>query len=152
MELLLYKAFYETNAAAFPMDFQALASYIWLQQAFLSLIFVWIFEEDIFHLNLILLVERRNNPVNTAVGLICSIPALLRTLPSLDYLSLQFFKAAVTQDFPMADQQNPPSQCFDILHIMRRQDHRCAMFLVHPPDKIVSDLRNGGTQDVLYIF
>ncbi len=48
MELLLYKAFYETNAAAFPMDFQALASYIWLQQAFLSLIFVWIFEEDIF--------------------------------------------------------------------------------------------------------
>ena len=46
--ILLYKAFYETNASAFPMDFQALASYIWLQQAFLSLYFVWIFEEEIF--------------------------------------------------------------------------------------------------------
>ena len=47
-EILLYKAFYETNASAFPMDFQALASYIWLQQAFLSLYFVWVFEGDIF--------------------------------------------------------------------------------------------------------
>ncbi|MDE7298452.1 MAG: ABC transporter permease [Lachnospiraceae bacterium] len=48
MELLLYKAFYETDAGAFPMDFQALTSYIWLQQAFLTLVFVWVFEEDIF--------------------------------------------------------------------------------------------------------
>ena len=48
MELLLYKAFYESDPAAFPMEFGALASYIWLQQAFLTLHMIWVFENDIF--------------------------------------------------------------------------------------------------------
>ncbi len=46
--LLLYKAFYETDPNAFPMTFQALASYLWLQQAFLSLFMAWILENEIF--------------------------------------------------------------------------------------------------------
>ena len=48
MSLLLYKAFYEADPNAFPMSFQALASYLWLQQAFLALFMGWFFENDIF--------------------------------------------------------------------------------------------------------
>lgn len=48
MEILLFKAFYESNPGSMPMDFKALTSYIWLQQAFLSIHNMWIFENDIF--------------------------------------------------------------------------------------------------------
>ncbi len=48
MEILLYNAFYKADAAAFPMSFRALTSYIWLQQAFLTLFGAWMFENEIF--------------------------------------------------------------------------------------------------------
>lgn len=48
MEILLYHAFYEADAAAFPMSFRALTCYIWLQQAFLTLFGGWMFENEIF--------------------------------------------------------------------------------------------------------
>ena len=32
MELLVFRAFYQADASAFPMSFEAVASYIWLQQ------------------------------------------------------------------------------------------------------------------------
>ncbi|MDF2538564.1 MAG: putative rane protein [Herbinix sp.] len=48
MEILLFKAFYQVNAAAFPMTFEALSSYVWLQQAFLALFLTWFLENDIF--------------------------------------------------------------------------------------------------------
>lgn len=48
MEILLFKAFYEAEAAAFPMEFSALSSYIWLQQAFLALYMMWFLEREIF--------------------------------------------------------------------------------------------------------
>ena len=56
MTLLLYAAFYKTGADAFPMTFPALASYIWLQQAFLAFFAMWYFEPElvdacIFELN-----------------------------------------------------------------------------------------------------
>lgn len=47
MGILMFKAFYEADAAAFPMSFDALVSYIWLQQAFLTLFTLWLFEHDI---------------------------------------------------------------------------------------------------------
>ena len=34
--VLLYRAFYEADPAAFPMPLQATCSYIWMQQAFLA--------------------------------------------------------------------------------------------------------------------
>lgn len=37
MEILVYAAFYKVNAAAFPMEFSQIVSYIWMQQAFLPL-------------------------------------------------------------------------------------------------------------------
>ncbi len=37
MEILLYKAFYTSNPDAFPMDFSAFCSYIWLQQATMAI-------------------------------------------------------------------------------------------------------------------
>jgi ABC-2 type transport system permease protein len=46
--ILTFKAFYEVNAAAFPMTFEAVSTYIWLQQAFLALFMTWFFENDIF--------------------------------------------------------------------------------------------------------
>lgn len=49
LEILMFHAFYEANPNAFPMDFRALASYIWLQQAFLALYATWYWEKDIFH-------------------------------------------------------------------------------------------------------
>lgn len=46
--LLAYRAFYRSDPNAFPMTFQATATYIWLQQAFLALFQPWGFENDIF--------------------------------------------------------------------------------------------------------
>lgn len=48
MECFAFHAFYETNPAAFPMEFQAMAAYIWLQQAFLAFFAVWMMDNDIF--------------------------------------------------------------------------------------------------------
>ena len=48
MGLLMFKAFYEVNPDAFPMTFEALSSYIWLQQAFFALFMTWFLENEIF--------------------------------------------------------------------------------------------------------
>lgn len=48
MEICMFRAFYEAGAENFPMDFSALVSYVWLQQAFLALFMMWFFEIDIF--------------------------------------------------------------------------------------------------------
>ncbi len=48
MTILMFKAFYKSNPAAFPMSFAQLSSYVWLQQAFLALIMFWFFDSDIF--------------------------------------------------------------------------------------------------------
>ena len=48
MELLVFRAFYQADASAFPMSFEAVASYIWLQQAFLALFNTWRYDADIF--------------------------------------------------------------------------------------------------------
>lgn len=48
MNVLIYRAFYESDADAFPMTLQATASYIWLQQAFLVLFAAWLIEHEIF--------------------------------------------------------------------------------------------------------
>lgn len=47
MSILLFKAFYEVDASSFPMSFDALVSYIWLQQAFLALFGAWLADSDI---------------------------------------------------------------------------------------------------------
>jgi len=47
MEILLYRAFYRENPAAFPMGMEALSSYIWLQQAFLAFFALWQGEREI---------------------------------------------------------------------------------------------------------
>lgn len=49
MTLLLFRAFYKSGAADFPMEFSRLSSYIWLQQAFLTLFMIWYFDMDIFN-------------------------------------------------------------------------------------------------------
>ena len=48
MEIMIFKAFYEADASAFPMSFSATASYIWLQQAFLAFFAAWMMENEIF--------------------------------------------------------------------------------------------------------
>lgn len=48
MEIMIFRAFYQSDAAAFPMSFAATASYIWLQQAFLAFFNAWMLENDIF--------------------------------------------------------------------------------------------------------
>ena len=47
MEILLYRAFWLENPERFPMGMEALSSYIWLQQAFLTLFAMWNWENDI---------------------------------------------------------------------------------------------------------
>ena len=47
MEVLLYRAFWLEQPDRFPMGMEALASYIWLQQAFLTLFALWNWEFDI---------------------------------------------------------------------------------------------------------
>lgn len=48
MEILLYKALYQSNPAAMPMELSALCSYVWMQQAFLALFATWVIESDLF--------------------------------------------------------------------------------------------------------
>ena len=48
MYILAFAAFYESNPAAFPMTFQQTVAYIWMQQAFLALFFIWFFDMSIF--------------------------------------------------------------------------------------------------------
>lgn len=48
MECIAYRALQETNAAAFPMEFSALVSYVWLRQAFFALFHTWVTDGDIF--------------------------------------------------------------------------------------------------------
>jgi len=50
MECFVYRAFYETNPAAFPMAFSAVIDYIWLKEAFLSFFTVWMMDYEIFGL------------------------------------------------------------------------------------------------------
>lgn len=48
MNILMFHAFYMENADVFPMPFDSLSSYIWLQQAFLALFMAWFFDSEIF--------------------------------------------------------------------------------------------------------
>jgi len=48
MEILMFRAFYAANPAAFPMEFSQLSSYIWLQQSFLALFMTWFLDNEIF--------------------------------------------------------------------------------------------------------
>ena len=48
MEIQLYRMFYAEHAASFPMELGDLVSYIWLRQAFLSMLSTWIFEKELF--------------------------------------------------------------------------------------------------------
>jgi ABC-2 type transport system permease protein len=48
MLILGFVAFYESNPEAFPMTLQQTVSYIWMQQAFVMLFFVWVFDNNIF--------------------------------------------------------------------------------------------------------
>lgn len=48
LEILLFRAFYQADSAAFPMEFSQLSTYIWLQQAFLALFMLWILDGEIF--------------------------------------------------------------------------------------------------------
>ncbi|WP_234124696.1 ABC transporter permease [Clostridium hydrogenum] len=50
MYIMMYQAFYKSNPSKAPMNFSQLASYLWLQQAFLALFMTWFLDEDIFTL------------------------------------------------------------------------------------------------------
>ncbi|MGI6665020.1 MAG: ABC transporter permease [Christensenellaceae bacterium] len=47
LTILLYRAFYKADAAAFPMTFSQFSCYIWLQQAFLALFMGWYYDPAI---------------------------------------------------------------------------------------------------------
>ena len=48
MYVLGFAAFYGGNPDAFPMTFQETVSYIWMQQAFIALFFIWMYDNSIF--------------------------------------------------------------------------------------------------------
>lgn len=48
MMILMYRAFYKSGSNQFPMEFQDLATYIWLQEALLVLFMAWSFDNEIF--------------------------------------------------------------------------------------------------------
>lgn len=41
MEIMIFWAFYQSDASQFPMAMGQVTDYLWLQQAFLTLIFIW---------------------------------------------------------------------------------------------------------------
>jgi ABC-2 type transport system permease protein len=48
MYILGFAAFYQSNPAAFPMSFEQTVSYIWMQQAFMAMFFIWFYDNSIF--------------------------------------------------------------------------------------------------------
>lgn len=48
LEVMLYRAFYLTAPELLPMDMQALASYIWMRQAFFGMWNVYAWEQELF--------------------------------------------------------------------------------------------------------
>ena len=48
MEIMAFRAFYQTDPSAFPMTMAGLSSYVWLQQAFLALFAAWMMDNEIF--------------------------------------------------------------------------------------------------------
>ena len=48
LEIMVLKAFYETDPSAYPMTFQASVSYVWLQQAFLAFFATWMLDSELF--------------------------------------------------------------------------------------------------------
>ncbi len=48
MTILMFCAFYKSNPENFPMTFEKLTTYIWLQQSFLALFMAWFFDNEIF--------------------------------------------------------------------------------------------------------
>lgn len=48
MTILMFWAFYQNGQNTFPMSFNELSSYIWLQQALLAMFMAWYFDGDIF--------------------------------------------------------------------------------------------------------
>lgn len=50
MYIMLYEALYKADPTAAPMEFDQLATYFWLQQAFLAFFMVWFLENDLFEL------------------------------------------------------------------------------------------------------
>lgn len=49
MAILAFKAFYDTDSAAFPMSLPAMSSYIWLQQALLTLLTMGGIDNEFFN-------------------------------------------------------------------------------------------------------
>lgn len=49
MEIMMFQAFYEADPSVFPMTSEALAAYVWLQQAFLAFFAAWSFDGEIFN-------------------------------------------------------------------------------------------------------
>ena len=48
MTILMFSAFYKSSPENFPMAFEKVTTYIWLQQAFLALFMAWFFDNEIF--------------------------------------------------------------------------------------------------------
>lgn len=48
MTILMFSAFYLNGENSFPMAFQELSSYIWMQQAFLAMFMLWFYDNEIF--------------------------------------------------------------------------------------------------------
>ena len=49
MEIMVFRAFYEAEPQSFPMAFEAMVSYVWLQQAFLAFFAVWMLNGEIYN-------------------------------------------------------------------------------------------------------
>ena len=47
LNILLFRALQSANPAAFPMEFSQLSAYIWLRQAFLSMMNSWTYDSDL---------------------------------------------------------------------------------------------------------
>lgn len=47
MMIFTFRAFYDTDSGSFPMTFEATVSYLWLQQALLSLFMAWLVDWEI---------------------------------------------------------------------------------------------------------
>jgi len=48
MYILAFAAFYRSNPGSFPMAFSHTVTYIWMQQAFVALFFLWFYDNSIF--------------------------------------------------------------------------------------------------------
>jgi len=108
MLILAYLAFYRSNPTAFPMKFSQMVSYIWMQQAFLTLYSAWVYADDLTDsIESGSIAYEMVRPINLYNRWFCQITATRLAKAVLRCLPVLIVAFVVPEPFRMSLPSNP---------------------------------------------